>query len=993
MHNLPLTTIQQDLWLVEQLYPKTSLLNLGGYIEIQGALDVSLLQQSFEKLPEVFDAHRLNFKEEQGEIYQYFSDTVDFKMPYYDFSNKQNPYEEAINWVKEKIAAPYDIFKDRLFDFILIKVRPDFHICMGKYHNLIMDGWSLVVVMQFVRDYYNSMIQGSENKYSSEPVLSYSDFIKKDQEYQKSTRYQKDKIFWQNISQKETNNLFKHNFGVPALESLVGSKYIKTISEGIKKRLDQKAKELGVSSFHVVLSILWLTFYKTFDVSSFGIGIATLNRSASKFKNSVGAFANTVPFIRSLVDEGLSVNSFILDTKSILSEMYRHQKFPGIKINKNKDNRIYDLFFSYESFDYGVGFGEADFSMYINNSLYGRKFILENIPIAIYFRDYKGRQNVAIDFCYQRRFFKEATIKQIADNFLFILDQIIKDSIFITGLRAKHLLQPVSEFSLADAEVTEIHGSMPNCSDLEENIKSAWQDILQQKVHNRSDFFNLGGTSLDAIKLSIKLKEKGIGVAVDDLYKNKVFEEFVSYVAGIEQKQEFLPLSETTQNNIIDKKKEQIHDISAFKKDLLLLAKAEREFLACFDKNNVSQYKAKQFQSLIDNAYQKIYSVYKLEYEADFDLENFNEVLVNLLNDQSVLRSKLIEIRGEYYLEEYSPLEITDVPFLDFSDKNQAYLDMFIDNILPEYVAKDINYPFVYRILLVRCWDKKYRLYFLYQYNRHDVVSDFIIKEYLQDYSNRILKLGRSYKDYLELISLGPVGVIEEDIIKNNNLADFKKYTELLNQKLVSDFSQKLSFTFKVSSEVISRQWEAGLRCFTGVIKALTGLEKIPFWLAYHGRKYKDIEFNNVIGEFADLIPLVLNTDEIFDNQVQYVEEVMNFSIRHNIHYWHNLTDNDLKKHFQQVDRAVGANQIMDGFSDIDKELHPAIIFDYHYARDVSEEMITSIDNEYEKKMNSKVIQFLFKIVVNYINIELYYPSKVDKGYVGNVLYRILSDF
>ncbi|MGZ4032162.1 MAG: condensation domain-containing protein, partial [Tumebacillaceae bacterium] len=67
----PLTHAQRRVWYIEQIYPSTSVYNIGGLARIDGQVDLQVLEQAIHLFVQKNDGMRLQLTVRDGVPYQY----------------------------------------------------------------------------------------------------------------------------------------------------------------------------------------------------------------------------------------------------------------------------------------------------------------------------------------------------------------------------------------------------------------------------------------------------------------------------------------------------------------------------------------------------------------------------------------------------------------------------------------------------------------------------------------------------------------------------------------------------------------------------------------------------------------------------------------------------------------------------------------------------------------------------------------------------------
>ncbi|MEK8015654.1 MAG: condensation domain-containing protein, partial [Candidatus Parabeggiatoa sp.] len=185
-HNLyPLTSNQREIWFDQMLHPSLPLYNIGGYIQVDGAVDPKLFEQAFNLLVQRHDALRTVLVPTSDMPMQTFLEDLPITVPFHDFSGETDPRQAALAWMRQQFAQPFYFDGKPLCHFALLKIDGNCFYSFNKHHHLIIDGWSIHLLNLSVTQIYTHKTQSQQIE-SVAP--SYSAFVKNDRAYIESER-------------------------------------------------------------------------------------------------------------------------------------------------------------------------------------------------------------------------------------------------------------------------------------------------------------------------------------------------------------------------------------------------------------------------------------------------------------------------------------------------------------------------------------------------------------------------------------------------------------------------------------------------------------------------------------------------------------------------------------------------------------------------------------------------------------------------------------
>ena len=156
----PLTYAQRRVYLSEKTNGnrKTSVYTIGGCLEIEGQVDLILLEQAIIKMIQKYDAFQIRLKETEQGPRQYFSKMNTESLPYYNFSLPQYKYTNFYSWCNEKFKEPFPMEEEKpLYYFCIFKTKDNRTGYFFKLHHIIADGWSINLILQTVASNYECL--------------------------------------------------------------------------------------------------------------------------------------------------------------------------------------------------------------------------------------------------------------------------------------------------------------------------------------------------------------------------------------------------------------------------------------------------------------------------------------------------------------------------------------------------------------------------------------------------------------------------------------------------------------------------------------------------------------------------------------------------------------------------------------------------------------------------------------------------------------------
>ncbi|MGZ5191966.1 MAG: condensation domain-containing protein, partial [Flavisolibacter sp.] len=422
----PLHPAQKDIYLDQLLNIESPHLNIGGYIKLKGVLDKAKFHEVINSAPKVFDAFQMRFDGNGSEPGCYYNhDYEKLDLAELDFSNLDNPEEEAKRWMQNRFNTPFVIHKDNLlFEQFLIKIAQDENWFFGRYHHLITDGYGFKVWVQYVAQKYKSLLIGDNLQFS---YASYREEAIKASGYMDSVGYELDGAYWKDKIIEKPQKFLQGKYRHQNNSDKKSATCILTISEDQRKLFQEVQLTTQCGLQQLTIAALLIYFGKTADQSEFVFGIPIHKRGSKRLRNIVGLFSGVLPY-KGAFQSDIKLIDLLKDLAYSQKKDYRHQHYligdlsKALKINSS-EGYLCDIIINYELLNFQLDFGEgiqATISELTND--------FQRYPLQLCWQDFGKQQPLELHINFQHQYFSSKEIELLSRRILFILEQ------FRTGL-------------------------------------------------------------------------------------------------------------------------------------------------------------------------------------------------------------------------------------------------------------------------------------------------------------------------------------------------------------------------------------------------------------------------------------------------------------------------------------------------------------------------------------------------------------------------------
>jgi thioesterase domain-containing protein/acyl carrier protein/NRPS condensation-like uncharacterized protein len=516
--DLPLSFNQERLWLLDQLSAKSAAYNIPFALRLQGQLNITALEQSFQLILRRHEGLRTRFATQGDRFVQMVDDSPEnwsLTVEQLSLSLTQAEQETAIaQLIQESAQKPFDLTIDYPLRASLIQLTPTENLLLITVHHIVFDGWSEGLFWQELALFYAALVEENPPPLS-ELSIQYADFAVWQRQWLQGDFLTALNAYWQ--SQLSTNLqelVLPTDYPAPAVPSGKSATYKLILPASLTAELKQISYQSGATLFATLLTAFKILLYAYTEQEDLFVCSPIANRNRPELKQLMGYFVNLL-ILRTNLSGNPSFKELLSKVSKTVSGAYAHQDFPLQQL-------VQDL-----------GLGQTSLSqvMFVlqNNaqtapSLSG--LTVEALEVDNGTADFN--LSLSVTECqgeligiwkYNTDLFAAESIAMMARHWQIILEQIITDptqaidSLLVLNKRNRQQLRAkrANKLSASDREAY-LKGnrsqSQPQRSisqprnALELRLTQLWSEILGNKqIQIQDNFFEVGGSSLLAFRL------------------------------------------------------------------------------------------------------------------------------------------------------------------------------------------------------------------------------------------------------------------------------------------------------------------------------------------------------------------------------------------------------------------------------------------------------------------------------------------------------------
>lgn len=380
----PLMWSQQQCWIIEQLYPQSSINIIGGICVINGKIDIPRLHNAMQSAIRHFDALRMQFV--QGQDGQISSQILPFQPRTFRHITFNEPLiaqeaypAELAQFQRELFAQPFTLLANDLFELLSFTCGEQQGGYFVKAHHAIVDGWS----MSLLTDHLKWAYEHPDQQWSDPLPPSYPQFLVQQQDYQDSARFTADRQWW-----KEYIN--EHLDCFPEKKPITETKGINCTTWLAHDMIDRIYRLCD--RYDCSLNVLFVALFALYRARVWGeekgvIGLPLFNRFSREARRCFGMFTNHMPLAYRL-NRDLTFAELVTRIKTAIESGFKHSKYPSILFNEDLAQyggnhlRAFDYCVNFYNFTY-----ERDFmgntqhieACYSNQQSYKLQLVLQTV--------------------------------------------------------------------------------------------------------------------------------------------------------------------------------------------------------------------------------------------------------------------------------------------------------------------------------------------------------------------------------------------------------------------------------------------------------------------------------------------------------------------------------------------------------------------------------------------------------------------------------------
>ncbi|MBR8834204.1 MAG: amino acid adenylation domain-containing protein [Stigonema ocellatum SAG 48.90 = DSM 106950] len=336
---VPLSEAQKQLWILTQLGNDGSIAyNESITMQLCGRLNLAAMERAIQKVVNRHEALRTTISQEDD--FQQIQSSLKVEVSLIDFSSVSLAERESkvAEWFSKQSQEPFNFAQGPLFRVHILQLEEQLHLLVMTAHHIVVDGWSMGVILQELSALYSAECQGVGC--TLDPPLQLREYIEwQTQAFQTEEMAAHESYWLEQFAGSIPVLDLPTDRTRPPIKTYNGSRETVRLDANLCREIKKVSKEKGCTLFMTLLSVYTALLHRLTDQDDIVVGIPTAGRSLKGSERLVGYCAHILP-IGSCVAGHPTFSEYLKTIRNVLLNAYEHQDYPFAKlINKLDFNR------------------------------------------------------------------------------------------------------------------------------------------------------------------------------------------------------------------------------------------------------------------------------------------------------------------------------------------------------------------------------------------------------------------------------------------------------------------------------------------------------------------------------------------------------------------------------------------------------------------------------------------------------------------------------
>jgi amino acid adenylation domain-containing protein len=334
VYEFPASFAQRQMWLLAEMDPSEPTYNITWALWLDGALEVSALQQAWDAAVARHEALRSTFRNQAGVPVQVIEEEpavvpIPVTSVAHVAAGERRP--AALDQIGKLARIPFDLAAGPLVRAALVRLSPEAHVLAVVMHHIVADGWSFRILFDELSADY-AAISGGGGPVTGEPPIQYADFAIWQIEHAEDGGYATAGRFWRaELADAPPALTLPVDEPYPARQTFAADHVDTTVDPAVAGALRELAARHGTTLFAILLTAYAVVLARLTGSDDLLIAVPMAARTRPETESVVGLFMNTVP-VRIRIETGGTLGDLVRTVHHAAARALAHQDLPFARI-------------------------------------------------------------------------------------------------------------------------------------------------------------------------------------------------------------------------------------------------------------------------------------------------------------------------------------------------------------------------------------------------------------------------------------------------------------------------------------------------------------------------------------------------------------------------------------------------------------------------------------------------------------------------------------
>lgn len=322
----PLSYGQRSLWLVHQENPDSAAYNVAFVVHVDSPVDTGLLRDALQTLSDRHPQLRSTISLQAGRPVQRTFGAMPVTLDVHDCAGLDEAALHAR--VQSDYARPFDLAAGPVWRTSLFSRSRTEHVLLITAHHVAVDGWSLLLLLDELRQLLAAAHAGSPPPTLARPEPGYAEYTAWQAEMLAGPAGQALADQWrEQLAAPRAELELPTDHPRPPRRSGRGATHPFTVPAALRRDLEALARAEGTTLFVLMLAAFKALLMRLSGTEDVVVGTPTLGRDKGRFERCVGHFVNPVP-LRTPVAAQTPFKDLLRAVRATLLSALEGQEYP-----------------------------------------------------------------------------------------------------------------------------------------------------------------------------------------------------------------------------------------------------------------------------------------------------------------------------------------------------------------------------------------------------------------------------------------------------------------------------------------------------------------------------------------------------------------------------------------------------------------------------------------------------------------------------------------